>query len=130
MIQKKKLCCFGRKTNSKWVLRFYTPFGFFFAYRRGICPTKSNINWQPPPPPWEALSGGGVNFFHFFDFYWSYWPQNLFLKTIGHFCEKKIFFSMENQKWQLKSVLKFQNLQKIDQNEEKIFGQNFFAISS
>ena len=29
-----------------------------------------------------------------------------------------------------KSVLKFQNLQKIDQNEEKNFGQNFFAISS
>ena len=117
--------------NSESICFFRVPppsLFFFSILRRGICPTKSNINWHPPLR--GSLWGGGMNFFHFFDFYWSYWPQNLFLKTIGHFCEKKNFFSMENQKWQKKSVLKFQNLQKIGQNEEKIFGQNFFAISS
>ena len=109
----------------------------FSIFRRGICPTKSNINWQPPP--WEALSGGGLNFFHFFALFLSDWHQNFFLYTIGHFNEKKIFFLIENQKWQKKSVLKIENHPKIwnfldvffltHENNEKRCPQYFWSYN-
>ena len=58
--------------------------------RRGIYPTNSNINC---PPQRSSLGrGGGWNFFYFLFLYLSYWPQNVFLKTIAHFNEKKNYF--------------------------------------
>ena len=68
----------------------------FLFLRRGICLTKSNINWQPPLR--GSLWGGG----ELFSFFWLL----LIILTSKFFSDKnrtflweKKFFSMENQKW-------------------------------